>query len=52
MTCTIDLALTTRDRSTDRHKQMRVSCAENHLSRTFDVNRRIEDEFAKNASSR
>jgi len=48
----IDLASTTRGRSTDRHKQMRVSCAENHLSRTFDVNRRTEDELAKDASSR
>ncbi len=41
----IDLEQTTRDRSTDRHKQMQVSCAENHLSRT-------EDELSKDTSSR
>ncbi len=50
-TCMINLASTTRDWSTDRHKQMRVSYAENHLSRTFDVNQRTEDEFLKDTSS-
>ena len=39
-----------RDWSTDRHKQMQVSCAENHLSRTIDIHWRIEDEFLKNTS--
>jgi len=31
---------------------MQVSCAENHLFRTSDINQRIEDELAKDASSR
>jgi len=31
---------------------VRVSCSENYLSRTLDINRRIEDELAKDASSR
>ncbi len=48
----IDLEQTTRDRFTDRHKQVQVSCAENHLSRTIDIHRRIEDELAKDASNR
>ncbi len=51
VTCTIDLEQTTRDQSTDRHKQMQVSCAENHLSRTFDVNWRTENELSKDTSS-
>ena len=36
-TCMIDFASTTRDQSTDRHKQMQVSYAENHLSRTINI---------------
>ncbi len=40
-----------RSWSTDRHQQVRVSCAENHLSRTFDVNQRTENEFSKDTSS-
>jgi len=48
----IDLALTTRDQSIDRYKQMRVSCAENHLSKTIDIHQRIEDEFLKDTSHR
>ncbi len=40
-----------RSWSTDRHQQVRVSCLENYLSRTLDINRRIEDELVKDASS-
>ncbi len=31
---------------------MQVSYTENHLSRTFDINQRTEDEFLKDTSSR
>ena len=30
---------------------MQVLCAENHVSKTFDINQRTEDEFLKNTSS-
>ncbi len=30
---------------------MQVSYAENHLSKTFDVNQKTEDEFLKNTNS-
>ena len=33
----IDLEQTTRDQSTDKHKQVQVSCAENHLSKTINI---------------
>ena len=33
----INLEQTTRDQSTDKHKQVQVSCAENHISRTIDI---------------
>ena len=33
----INLAATTRDWSTDRHKQIQVLCARNHLSKTIDI---------------
>ncbi len=51
VTCMIDLEQTTRDRSTDRHKQVRVSYAENHLSKTIDIHWETEDEFTKDTSS-
>ncbi len=51
-TCMIDLTSTTRDQSTDRHQQVQVLSSENYLSRTLDINWRIEDELAKDASSR
>jgi len=51
-TCMINLALTTRDWSIDRYKQMQVSCAENHFSRTIDIHQRIEDESSKDTSHR
>ncbi len=40
-----------RSWSTDKHQQVQVSCSENYLSRTLDINQRIEDEFMKDASS-
>ena len=46
----IDFASITRDWFTDKHKQMQVSYAENHLSKTFDVNQRTEDELLKDTS--
>ena len=36
---------------TDKHQQVQVSCSENYLFKTFDINQRIEDELAKAASS-
>jgi len=47
----INLEQTTKDQSTDRHKQVRVSCAENHLSRTINIHQEIENEFTKDTSS-
>ena len=43
----IDLAQTTRDRSTDRYKQMQVLYAENHLSKTTDIHQKTKNEFSK-----
>jgi len=43
----INLEQTTRDWSTDKHKQVRVSYAENYLSRTIDIHWETEDEFLK-----
>jgi len=50
VTCMIDLEQTMRDWSTYKHKQMQVSYAENHLSRTIDIHWKIEDESSKNTS--
>ncbi len=36
-----------RDRSTNEHKQMQVSCARNHLSRTINIHWETKDEFSK-----
>jgi len=48
----INLAATTRDQSTDRHKQMQVSCARDHLSRTINIHQETEDEFLKDTNDR
>ena len=47
----IDLKQIIKDWFTDKHKQMWVLYAENHLFKTFDVNWRIEDELSKDTSS-
>ena len=46
-TCTINLTETMRDWFTDRHKQMQVSCARDHLSRTIDIHQETKNEFLK-----
>ena len=33
----INFAVTTKDQSTDRHKQMQVSYARNHFSKTINI---------------
>ena len=43
----IDFTEITRDWSTDRHKQMQVSCARDYLSRTINIHQEIKDEFLK-----
>ncbi len=42
-----NLAKITRDWSTDKHKQMQVSYARNHLSRTINIHQETKDEFLK-----
>ncbi len=46
-TCMMNLAETTRDWFTNRHKQMQVSCVRDHFSRTIDIHRETKDEFSK-----